>query len=288
MGALSDPIVGEYFAENYVAYYVRIGSFTVLPAQLAGELPGDDAARKVGGNVASFFCSPQGRVVHGVTGPVSQGKLLTEASWAVNTYEPIRRSPRVWPLMSREHRQAAEETGNRGMHALQGNTYEIHYYLGQNASVRVEDFSREVFQQLLFEPVDGDATPLLFADRQIQEYERLGLPYVVAVYNAHDPSGNWLATVVTSQFAGGRQIWQELPETLYLVAIEAQEFEAARERHNWAEQELPGMGRVRFLFFNEDGRFVESVLGDTSMDSLEREVNRVLHPRDGERELANR
>jgi hypothetical protein len=40
---------------------------------------------KQGGNVASYFCTPDGQVLHVVTGPVAAFVLLREARWAVET-----------------------------------------------------------------------------------------------------------------------------------------------------------------------------------------------------------
>jgi hypothetical protein len=42
---------------------------------------------KIGGNVASYFCTPQGEVLHLVAGPVSAHRLLHEARWANDTYQ---------------------------------------------------------------------------------------------------------------------------------------------------------------------------------------------------------
>jgi hypothetical protein len=43
--------------------------------------------QKNGGNVASYFCTPEGRVIHAVGRPVQPEKLLQEARWALDTYE---------------------------------------------------------------------------------------------------------------------------------------------------------------------------------------------------------
>jgi hypothetical protein len=40
---------------------------------------------KQGGNVAAYFCAPDGRVVHVVAGPVDAATLLREARWVVDT-----------------------------------------------------------------------------------------------------------------------------------------------------------------------------------------------------------
>jgi len=39
--------------------------------------------QKQGGNVASYFCAPDGRVLHCVAGPVDAGTFLREAKWIV-------------------------------------------------------------------------------------------------------------------------------------------------------------------------------------------------------------
>lgn len=49
---------------------MKVGTFQIV---------GD---RKVGGNVASYFCQPDGTVVHAVTGPVNGPTFLSEARWA--------------------------------------------------------------------------------------------------------------------------------------------------------------------------------------------------------------
>lgn len=42
-------------------------------------------ATKQGGNVASYFCAPDGRVLHCVAGPVDAATMLREAKWVVET-----------------------------------------------------------------------------------------------------------------------------------------------------------------------------------------------------------
>ena len=43
------------------------------------------AGQKQGGNVASYFCAPDGRVLHVVAGPVNAATMLREAKWVVET-----------------------------------------------------------------------------------------------------------------------------------------------------------------------------------------------------------
>lgn len=74
--------MGEYFARHFVGAYQQVGDFEVI--NVNGRL------QKNGGNVVSYFCTPQGEVVHAVVGPVSAEKLLEAARWAVNAYDQAR------------------------------------------------------------------------------------------------------------------------------------------------------------------------------------------------------
>ena len=43
--------------------------------------------QKQGGNVAAYFCAPDGRVLHAVAGPVNAATMLKELKWTVETAE---------------------------------------------------------------------------------------------------------------------------------------------------------------------------------------------------------
>jgi len=73
VNALADPEVGKYFEKYFVSSFQRVGTFKIVGKQ------------KQGGNVASYFCAPDGRVLHCVAGPVNAQTLLKEAKWVVET-----------------------------------------------------------------------------------------------------------------------------------------------------------------------------------------------------------
>ena len=73
MNALANPEVGKYLAKYFVASFQRVGTFRIVGAQ------------KQGGNVAAYFCAPDGRVLHAVAGPVSAEQFLVESKWVVKT-----------------------------------------------------------------------------------------------------------------------------------------------------------------------------------------------------------
>jgi hypothetical protein len=74
VNALANPEVGSYLNESFVSSFQKVATFRIV----AG-------GQKQGGNVASYFCAPDGRVLHVVAGPVDAATLLREATWVVET-----------------------------------------------------------------------------------------------------------------------------------------------------------------------------------------------------------
>jgi len=75
VGALANPEVGKFLNENFVSSYQKVATFRIV------------GGAKQGGNVASYFCAPDGRVLHVVAGPVNAATMLREARWVVSTTE---------------------------------------------------------------------------------------------------------------------------------------------------------------------------------------------------------
>lgn len=73
MNALADKKVGDYLDKYFVSAFQRVGTFRIV------------GKAKQGGNVASYFCAPDGRVLHAVAGPVNSDTFLREAKWIVET-----------------------------------------------------------------------------------------------------------------------------------------------------------------------------------------------------------
>jgi hypothetical protein len=75
VNALADDGVGAYLNANFVSTFQKVATFQIVNGA------------KQGGNVASYFCDPDGRVLHLVAGPVNAATLLREARWAVEAYK---------------------------------------------------------------------------------------------------------------------------------------------------------------------------------------------------------
>jgi hypothetical protein len=73
VNALASPEVGKYLNEFFCSCFQKVATFRIV------------GGTKQGGNVASYFCAPNGRVLHVVAGPVDGATLLREAKWVVET-----------------------------------------------------------------------------------------------------------------------------------------------------------------------------------------------------------
>jgi hypothetical protein len=73
VNALNNEEVGKYINEYFCSSFQKVATFRIVNGQ------------KQGGNVASYFCAPDGRVLHLVAGPVNAQQLLHEAKWVVET-----------------------------------------------------------------------------------------------------------------------------------------------------------------------------------------------------------
>jgi hypothetical protein len=75
VNALADENVGRYLNTHFVSSYQKVGTFRIANGQ------------KQGGNVAGYFCTPQGQVLHVIAGPVGADLFLREARWVIETHK---------------------------------------------------------------------------------------------------------------------------------------------------------------------------------------------------------
>jgi hypothetical protein len=73
VNALANPEVGKYLNEHFCSSFQRVATFRIVGKQ------------KQGGNVAAYFCAPDGRVLHSIAGPVNADVMLKEAKWVIET-----------------------------------------------------------------------------------------------------------------------------------------------------------------------------------------------------------
>jgi hypothetical protein len=77
VNALANETVGDYVNEHFVTAYQKVGTFRVNLSN----------GQKQGGNVATYFCLPDGAVLHAIAGPVNAERFMQEARFAVETHK---------------------------------------------------------------------------------------------------------------------------------------------------------------------------------------------------------
>jgi hypothetical protein len=178
VNALANESVGGYISDHFVCAVVKVGTFTVANGQ------------KQGGNVASYFCTADGSVLHAIAGPVNADMMLREARWVVETRrlamfeshgnqgryrEVIRRAHgerlqseygvnmgQLYAAASRYSGGSFEQThaGHWG-HGTHGQSragtsdkqYKVHMLLFGYPQIKVEQVYRYVFEKILNEKV---------------------------------------------------------------------------------------------------------------------------------------
>jgi hypothetical protein len=122
--------------------------------------------QKQGGNVASYFCTPDGQVLHVVAGPVKADELLREARWAVETYklslleckdDAARRKAFFRTVhavrLLREHGYDIRATAKRGDRPALSAQGRVHRVLALYPLVKIEQVYKYVFEKVLDEKV---------------------------------------------------------------------------------------------------------------------------------------
>ena len=160
--------MGNYLNTSFISSYQKVGTFRVANG------------RKQGGNVASYFCLPDGHVLHVLAGPVNATTMLQEARWVVETWKLALLEKKEDPLqvlaffakahadrfrqehgltLSEDHpvRNAStvdlttilDESASRRL-SRQGR---IHLLLACTSPVKIEQIYRLVFEHILGETI---------------------------------------------------------------------------------------------------------------------------------------
>jgi hypothetical protein len=154
VNALANGEVGKYLNTSFVSTYQKVGTFT-----LAGR-------QKQGGNVATYFCTPDGRVLHAVAGPVNADTLLREARWAVDMHKLARldrvddTSPEFESVLWKAHSDRLRQefgvdlnNANPRPRRNLGKRGQVHLLLAAAPAPRLEQVYRLVFENILGEQV---------------------------------------------------------------------------------------------------------------------------------------
>jgi hypothetical protein len=168
VNALANDKVADFINENFVATFMKVGTFRIVNGQ------------KQGGNVASYFCLPDGSVVHAVPGKVDADTLLTEARWAHETRRYAQTRGTVFSTgtvdlfkfrtyISQAHRERFAQLANpeqarqSGMHVRLpaylprdlSTQAQAHWFLGNNPLTKIDVVFPFVWQRILNEQLSG-------------------------------------------------------------------------------------------------------------------------------------
>lgn len=166
MSALSQDKVGAYLNTHFVSAVQKVGTFTIT------------GGGKAGGNVASYFCTPEGLVLHAVAGPAKGEDFLQEARWVVELLNLMQLENLKSTLQVREFTRRAqferlikEPTWSKGKvlpayatnpayllnsHRGLSNRGKVHLLMTAYPLSRLELVYRPVFQNILGEKVSTE------------------------------------------------------------------------------------------------------------------------------------
>ena len=138
---------------------------------------------KNGGNVASHFLTPDGHVIHSVTGPVAAKVLLEEAKWAMEMFAESRSQPnssRQRQFISSAHQQASwspRDNQDRKVHEL----------LSTRPLPPLKMVYEEIFEKILGQKVSEAGPRLVQASTRLDYAKRTGRPLLFVLHS----KGGW-------------------------------------------------------------------------------------------------
>lgn len=167
MSALADREVGRYINEYCVASFQKVGTFRIV------------GRAKQGGNVAAYFCAPDGRVLHCVAGPVAAGRMLEEARWVVETSRSAIRDSKgdggkFKAMIRTAHARRLKELYGLVVEPV---TYDFSETGGNDGALTYQDPSgRPLAPKLPPPPLDGPDVSLLRKELEAKQAALAGAP----------------------------------------------------------------------------------------------------------------
>jgi hypothetical protein len=157
-----------------VAAHQQVGSFEVV--NHAGVLA------KNGGNVASYFCTPDGRVIHAVTGPVPAEELLAAARWAVGVSSGGRAvddPERIGAAHREELRRSSRPVASPAQQ-------KVHRLLASQPLPPLNEVYRTVFEEILSQRLSPPDTERIQAEQAFAAARRAKLPVLLILHKRRD------------------------------------------------------------------------------------------------------
>ncbi len=288
--------MAKLFGQHFVAAHQQVGDFEVTNV--------DGRLTKNGGNVASYFCTPSGQVLHAVVGPVSADELLYEARWALDAWSRVSESPldvqkreiatahrsmlggnvewspqQPWqqqytgwqPPRQHPNARTPQQPRQQQYPWRQGGSQEdrIHMLLATWPMADVANVYGEVFEHILGEKVSKAAPNLMLADRQLTLAEQSGRPILFVIHKGYDNAAGykeWLAFVEKARRA--KSPWYGLLDHYVVVLLPLKELPALSHRLHQPPFEAPNSGTPLLVVTNCYGEQLAAATGYGSHDSL--------------------
>ena len=253
--------MAAYFRDHFVAAYQQVGSFEVVDEH--GKL------QRNGGNVASYFCTPQGRVIDAVTGPVAGAALLDEAQWALAAYDEARVGlpGDVAAKVARAHRQAAPQVrGNAGQQAA------IHRLLAGNPLPPLSAVYQEIFERILGQRVNLPGDGLDRVEEAVADAKTRELPILFLLHKEQSNAAalaRWRELLAQHERLKGDPLWP-MAESYEVVALPLNALPAASQRLGIRPFAAPDNSSPLFVITRPNGRQLTAVTTWNKTDELTR------------------
>ena len=275
--------MGELFAKNFVAAHQQVGDFTATNV--------NGTIVKQGGNVASYFCTPGGRVIHAVIGPVGADELLKEANWALTAWnkakqlrglEPQQRQislahqgelpssprPNTRSSPAESLNYSASGVWNAVARLVGTQPQKVHQLLAEKPLAPLENIYAYVFEGILGERVSNTPNVEL-AEQGLQYAEDENRPLLFILHDARENSlfkEQWLAWLKSKEHRN--PILLALMRQCVVITLPQREMPALSKRLKQEPFKLTTQGSPAFVVTDPRGKQLASLTGLQSVDQL--------------------
>jgi hypothetical protein len=266
--------VGEFFSKHFVAAHQQVGDFRVVDVN--GEL------QKNGGNVASYFCLPEGRVIHAVTGPVAAETLLAEAQWSLDTLRemaeyPLRQQPAAAALA--HYRELAgmlplqEALGRWKARQPESRESRIHEILARRPLPLLEEVYEEIFERILGQRVSDSAPRLDTVERGLSLAQETGKPVLFILHKHHENGPfyeDWRRRM--APYLGGRAPLATLLKSYVTIVLPLEDLPAVSRVLDQPPYSAPSRETPLFVIADAAGRQRDAAAGWEAHDELKQKL----------------
>ena len=246
---------------------------------------------KQGGNVASYFCTPSGRVIHAVVGPVQADELLKEANWALAAWNQASKL-RTLELEQRDislaHQQ--ELPGNPGAKQGQVNigginlpagvpwaglanligtqSQKVHQLLADQPLAPLESVYVDVFERILGERV-SESPNVELAEQGLQFAEEQNRPMLFILHDSRQNSQfkeQWLGWLKSKEHRN--PVLLALMRHCVVIVLPQKEMPALSKRLKQEPFSVARVGSPLFVVTDPRGKQLGSAAGLQSIDDL--------------------